>query len=244
MSYFIYEGEVELNQKIRLSGEEADHLIKSRRVREGEHIEVQDRRLLRFSTRIEEILKHEIILSPIEKLVSPPESLLKIHLFQALIKEKQLDLVLQKATELGAASVNVFQCAYSQSLKKDIDKQLTRWKKICIEACKQSGRVEPPILNFYESLFDSELLDSFRSKHMQLLCLETSDSQGDHKPEVSETGEIGILIGPEGGWKEGELSGLPCRKIKLGPRIMRSETAAIAAIAILQYQLGDMSFDI
>ncbi len=241
VSYFIYDGEIKLNQVLHLKDREALHLVKSRRIRVGEEIELQDHRQQRYLVRIESLSNKELVATAFKKIKTPAESPLKINLFQALIKEKQMDFILQKATELGVATVNILHSAYSQRLKKDREKQLSRWHKICLEACKQSGRVVPPSLCFYNALSDPELVRILNSADHPVIQFEQKGSPGLIEYDPGNTGEISIMIGPEGGWKTDELSHIASISMSLGPRTLRAETAAIAAISILQFRFGDMT---
>lgn len=241
MSYFIFEGKLELNQAFILKGDEAAHLLQSRRIQPGEWIEIQDVSYQRFQAKVVAVLKKELKLLPISLLNPPADSPYKINLFQALIKDKALDLILQKATELGVASICIFQSSYSQRLKKDVEKQVARWQKICVEACKQSGRVKPPALSFLDSHKELEKFIHSHTKSVPTICLTTSPQSLRLGKIPNFRGAVNLLIGPEGGWQAGECSGPTTIPVNLGQRILRSETAAIATISILQYVFGDLS---
>ncbi|MCG8336816.1 MAG: 16S rRNA (uracil(1498)-N(3))-methyltransferase [Proteobacteria bacterium] len=240
MSYFIFEDVININQQFTLAGEEARHLLSSRRIQLGELIEIQDKDFRRFHASVESISKRDLELLPFKELETVPESPLKINLFQALIKEKNLELILQKTTELGISNINLFPSAFSQRLKKDPQKQLQRWKKICVEACKQSGRTKPPELSYLES-FDklTDLLASLPGD-IPTLIFDT----GNHITHLGDikipTGKINLLIGPEGGWQRGEIEIETMLPINLGSRILRAETAAISAVTLLQFLHGDL----
>ncbi len=239
MSYFIVENIIESKQSFIVDGEEAIHLLKSRRIEVGEYIEVQDPKFKRYRVRVDELSKRSLTVFPIEEVSPPKESEFKIHLCQALVKEKALDFILQKSTELGVASILIFQSKNSQGLKKDVKKQLTRWTKICWEACKQSGRVKPPEILFFKDI--KSLSDDLKSNRSETsISLETSDQKMSLKEFNPLSKQINLLVGPEGGWTEDELDNLNPMKAHLGARILRSDTAAISAVGILQFLFGDM----
>lgn len=241
MSYFLYDNEVKLNQRFTLKGEEASHLLRSRRIQPGELVEIQDTSHQRFQCQVESVSKRELILRSVEQVIPPAESPLKLHLYQALIREKPLEIILQKSTELGATSINLFQSRYSQRLKKDSAKSGQRWQKICIEACKQSGRTTPPAIHFFESI--DAVVQTIQSKTAvpPALCFSTSE-QGISLDQLQlDSNEVNLLIGPEGGWFEDELAPLDPFHVHLGQRILRSETAAVTAVALLQFLFGDLS---
>jgi 16S rRNA (uracil1498-N3)-methyltransferase len=241
VSYFLFDNEIKENQKITLRDQEALHLLKSRRIRTRELIEIQDCNHHRWLARVEALSKKELLLTSLTRTETPAESPLKIHLFQALVKEKQMDFILQKSTELGVNSITFFHSANSQRLKKDKEKQISRWNKICLESCKQCGRTIPPHVRFLENLEDPQLTESWNSTEHGLISLELSRSAQTIDSLELEAGEVSILIGPEGGWQADELAELPCIRINLGPRILRAETAAIAVVSIFQFRFGDLS---
>ncbi len=240
MSYFIIDGIVELNQVITIKGEEAVHLIKSRRVENGDLIEIQDNAFKRYLVRVESVKKRELIGLPIEMIEPPLEPTVKINLCQALVKEKAMDYIIQKTTELGIASVHIFQSAYSQRLKKNPSKQLTRWQKISQEACKQSGRLKPPQLAFHPDLSSLGKGCDLNSGTIPTINMVTRESSQDLLSLSIKNSELNFLVGPEGGWNENELDLFKTTNVNMGPRILRSDTAAIAATCILQFVFGDM----
>ncbi len=239
MSYFIFEDVININQKFTLKGEEARHLLSSRRIQIGELIEIQDINLRRFHASVESVTKRDLDLLPIKEIETVPESPLKINLFQALIKEKNLELVLQKTTELGVSTINVFPGAFSQRLKKDPQKQLNRWNKICVEACKQSGRTKPPVLSYRESL-NEPASEYFANKSIPTLVFDTETNITKLSKIDIPGKEVNLLIGPEGGWQRGEIDKKKMLAVNLGLRTLRAETAAISAVTLLQFLYGDL----
>lgn len=241
MSYFLYEGNLELNQTFILKGDEAAHLLQSRRVRQGEWIEIQDMSNQRYQAAVETVQRKELTLVTVSRLEPPAESPCHIHLFQALVKDKALDLILQKTTELGVSSISLFHSTHSQRLKKEVDKQVVRWQKICLEACKQSGRVAPPQVTFLDSQDKLKAMLLAHNKLFPTICLMTTPQPLRLEQILAPGGSVNLLIGPEGGWQPGEWSEPEILPVNLGQRVLRSETAAIATISILQYLFGDMS---
>jgi len=243
MSYFLFEGTISSNKVFSISGKEARHIIQSRRIKPGETIDVQDSQNLRYISKILKIEDDEIELLPVKKQKAYLQSNLEIHLFQALIKEKALDLIIQKATELGVSSITFFHSQFSQRLKspETVNKKLTRWRRIALEACKQSGRLKPPAVGFLSDLRKShQLLPDSSTETFSAICL---TSFGDTVPMSGvqiDDNVINLLIGPEGGWEASDLDEINCQKVHLGPRTLRSETAAISAVGILQFLFGDL----
>ncbi|MBU3916457.1 16S rRNA (uracil(1498)-N(3))-methyltransferase [bacterium] len=243
MSYFNFKGIIKADQHFILEDEDASHVLQSRRINTREIIEIQDDSFNRWKARVEEKKKKSLILMPIERIIPPPESGFHINLFQAQVKEKSLDIIIQKATELGTTNIIVFQSHYSQPYKSgiELEKKLVRWRKIAMEACKQSGRLKPPTISFLSDF--SKLVQRLKdvsSDQVPTICFESS-GKTIRLDQLTVTGkELNLLIGPEGGWDDEELELLVCEKVHLGPRILRAETAAISAISIIQYLFGDL----
>jgi 16S rRNA (uracil1498-N3)-methyltransferase len=245
VSYFLFDGVLQLGVSIVLEGPEAVHLIGSRRIRVHEQFSLQDQQYQRYRVRVERIGRHDLSVVPLCQLPTPAEPAVRLLLFQALVKEKALDFIIQKATELGVADICLFPGYYSQPLKADTQSQrkLDRWRKIAIEACKQSGRVRPPSLHFLSGIHEFQQFSPESSTETRpMLCLTSAGSMSSVPLDEPEPGnsEIYLLVGPEGGWHPSDLEGVAVRPVHLGPRILRAETAALAAIAILQYRWGDL----
>lgn len=158
---------------------------------------------------------------------------LEIHLAQVIGKADTMDLVVQKATELGVASITPLFSQYSISTKTN---KLAHWQKISIAACCQSWRNNLPII--HEPIALEQWIAQPRN-HVQIIFAPTGGKLNQHHI----TSPITILVGPEGGFSPEEYA-LAHKynfiSIALGPRILRTETAGIAAIAILQALGGDM----
>ena len=170
------------------------------------------------------------------------ESPLAITLLQGIARGEKMDLILQKATELGVAAIApVFADRTEVKLDGDrLEKRIAHWRSVVTSACEQSGRARVP-----EVLAPRGLAEAAASLDADALKL-TLDPVGEHRFDTlspSIAGGIVIGIGPEGGWSEKDriilrthgFSGL-----RLGPRVLRTETAGLAAIAALQAKFGDL----
>jgi len=174
---------------------------------------------------------------------SPAESPLEIVLLQALPEKERMELIIQKATELGASVIVPFKSKRSISLEERDAKQKKshRWQEIAVKAVQQSRRGKVPKVETYRSF--EEALESCEGEGLKLLLWEKEGEPlrknlGPHLPK-----KIYAMVGPEGGFTEGEVRLAKERgfiPIKLGQRILRTETAAITLIGILQYELGDL----
>lgn len=169
------------------------------------------------------------------------ESRLQLHLYQGISKGERMDFAIQKAVELGVSEITPLFCERTVvSLKGDrLEKKLQHWQGIAISACEQSGRNRIPAIHPTQSFSQALAAD-----HTQLkLMLEPTAAE----PLASlqpENNTVSIYIGPEGGFSENEISlaqnsGL--RGINLGPRILRTETAALAAVTACQLLWGDLN---
>jgi len=241
MSYFITKQKLELNKASTITDEDISHILFSRRIKVGDAVALQDATQTRFECQIDTATKNSLTITPQKILETPPEPKLKIHIYQALINETALDIVLQKATELGATTITIFSAARSP-LKLNIatfSKKLARWQKITLEAAKQSNRLLTPQIKFIKDL-NSALAEI----NFPLVAL---SPRGNNSIEgnIPSSKEIGLMIGPEGGFEDSELKLLSDHTsilpVRLGPRTLRAETACIASLSILQAKFGDLS---
>ena len=230
------------NGLVRLGEEDAHHASRVLRMKPGDAAEVfmHGRR---FSAEIA-TMEGAVTLRVLDELPST-EARLRVTLYQGLPKAEKMELIVQKAVELGAAAVvpvSMSRCVV-QLNQKDGAKKQERWQRIAREACKQSGRclqmpVEAPI-SF------KELLRRLPGHSAAIVPWE--DARGYSLPrlreELPDLRELAVVIGPEGGMSEDEVSQMHsagCRPVTLGPRILRTETAGLAALSALFCLYGDM----
>ena len=170
------------------------------------------------------------------------ESPLRLVLLQGVARGEKMDLILQKATELGVAAL---QPLYSQrsEVKLDgarADKRLAHWRGVVVSACEQCGRARVPDVALPLPL--GKTLASLRSGGLRLILDPDADATLPQITlEVSQP--VYLAVGPEGGWSPQDLEQLGAagfRGVRLGPRVLRTETAGIAAIAALQVLHGDL----
>jgi 16S rRNA (uracil1498-N3)-methyltransferase len=175
---------------------------------------------------------------------SSTESSVEIVLLQALPEKERMELIIQKATELGASAIVPFKSKRSISLEERDAKQRKshRWQEIAIKAVQQSRRGKVLKVETYRS-FD-EVLALCSGEGLKLLLWEKEGEPLKKLLRPHLLKKIYAMVGPEGGFTEGEVTLAKERgfiPIKLGQRILRTETAAITLIGILQYELGDLS---
>jgi 16S rRNA (uracil1498-N3)-methyltransferase len=229
------------NQTVTLTADEARHLRGVLRLKSGDEVYVFDGTGKEFRCTVANLARASADLQ-IESEAQParPESQLQLNLCVALLKGEKFDLVVQKATELGVTKVTPLITRYADiHLRDEADgaKRVARWQRIALEASKQCGRAFVPGISLPVS-FDSLLPDG--------LCVMFSERGGAALTSLitqRAPGSITALVGSEGGWSDEELETAEARNfhvITLGGRILRAETAAITATALLQHLFGDL----
>jgi 16S rRNA (uracil1498-N3)-methyltransferase len=219
-----------------LKGEEHHHLSRVARIKPGENVYLFDRQGSDYLARVEEVGKNSTRLFVLEKRQKKD---MRIHviLAQALIKAKNLELVLQKATELGMSEfIPVISSRSVVKIGDKTEKKMHRWRRIVLESAKQCGRsVVPQIhkpldLNIFLQTRDEDKKVFFSGRGGKYL----RDLLVSLKPPAS----VVLLVGPEGDWtdrEERDIVGHGFEAVSLGPLILRSETAAMASLAMVSH---------
>jgi 16S rRNA (uracil1498-N3)-methyltransferase len=250
--FFIQSTQIK-DQTIQITGELAHHLRNVLRIRTGETLDVVDENRRRYHITLSDRTPHQL-LGHIQAIEEPRDvPLLEITLAQALLKSPKMDWVVQKATELGAGAILpiVTERTVRRPRKEREPHQQERWQTIAKEAAQQCGRADIPEVMVSVSLDElcEKPLDAI---HKLVLWEQEQDMTlksvlADLKERVGfqtppyESGAI--LAGPEGGFSPLEIDKIQKAgwiPVTMGRRILRSETASLAALAILQYELGDM----
>lgn len=168
------------------------------------------------------------------------ESPLAIHLGIAISKGDRMDLVIQKAVELGVTTITplLSERVEVRLQGERADKKLQHWNGIVIAACEQCMRNRIPQLNPITSLHD--WINQVDAEQKFVLHHRSETSLG----EITKPKSVALLIGPEGGLSDAEITAAERKEfspLRLGPRVFRTETAPLAALAILQYAFGDLN---
>ena len=168
------------------------------------------------------------------------ESPLHITLVQALATADKMDLIVQKAVELGVTSIAPI--ASSRATLKltgeRAEKRIAHWQAIAVAACEQCGRNRVPLVREVQTL-DQWLKNSFEGVRVLL----HPDAEASLLASVDASRPIALLIGPEGGFTDDEIARAVAQDViaaKFGPRVLRTETAGLAAIAVLAARFGDL----
>jgi 16S rRNA (uracil1498-N3)-methyltransferase len=224
------------------SEDEQHHLLRVRRARVGDEFEAIDGKGSRFHCLLERDAQGWFGRIT-TRLDDSRESPIQISLAQALIKKDNFEWVIQKAVELGVAEVIPMLTDHTevQLAEHRQQRKMARWSRILSEAVKQCGRSRLPRLSSPLTLGD--VLENKR----EMVAIALDESEGASLRDFLR-GNRGltsclILIGPEGGWSQEDrrlLSEHGVIPIHLGTRVLRAETASIAALSIVQYELGDL----
>jgi 16S rRNA (uracil1498-N3)-methyltransferase len=232
---------------IQLDARQHHHLLTVLRARVGEQIILFNGQGGQYHSEILAINKQQITIAIQQFQANDSESSLAIHLGQAIARGEKMDWIMQKAVELGVATISPI-CSERVTVRLDAARQakrLSHWQGIIVNACEQCGRNRLPSLSAVSDL--SPWLAANQAQKKFILSphpihglSETNTLKTIRHEHLS---SISILVGPEGGFSEQEVQ-KACDfgfvPIQFGPRILRTETAAIAILATLQYQFGDI----
>jgi 16S rRNA (uracil1498-N3)-methyltransferase len=217
----------------------AAHLVRVLRLREGETCVLFNGDGRDYAATLETAGKREVRVRVNDVRAVDNESALRTTLLQGLARGEKMDWILQKATELGVAAFMPVTSERSE-VRLDAeraDKRVAHWRSVVRSACEQSGRAVVPDVAAPQSL--AAALDALPTQPRFLLDPFAEDAIG----RIDLQGSACVLaIGPEGGWSprdREQLLGAGFTGLRLGPRILRTETAGLAAIAVLQARFGD-----
>ena len=229
-----------------ITGPDAHHLARVLRVEPGQQFEISDNRAV-YLAEVESARKDLVSFSILQPVISP-EPVVHTTILASLIRFERLEWMLEKATELGVARFVPVQAERSEKgLERAVGKRLTRWNRIVREASEQSRRARLPEIGA-----PVDLAGALRIEAVRRYVLEEGEAPrilsvlpADRQPGES----IAVLVGPEGGWTDRERLQIaasqtgppPWRPVSLGAEILRAETAAIAALAIVNAAWSDQS---
>lgn len=209
----------------------------------GEIFTVTDPQLGEYRARIIAIADSSVTLLPFEK-IPTTESQIRLELLQALPEKERFELIIQKATELGVARIVPFLSAKSISLaeRDSQQKKSHRWPDVLLRAARQCRRAEIPELS---PVLEWELaLEQCGAAELALICYEGQGTWPLAEALHGFRGQrVALMVGPEGGFSAEEIEQARDRgvlPVGLGPRVLRTETAAIIAAGVIQFALGDL----
>ena len=232
-------------KEIVITGADVNHIRNVLRMRADEEVLIADGQGAEYRCKLIELNENEVRAQILWKLDGNAELASAITLFQGLPKSDKMDLIVQKCVELGVdriVPVSTKRAVVKLDAKKE-QTRLKRWNTISESAAKQSGRGVIPevsgVMSFGKALEEAKKLEVLlipyeRAEHMA----ETRRVMGEIRPGQS----VGIFIGPEGGFEESEVEeavAAGAQAITLGKRILRTETAGLAVMAMLGYLLEE-----
>jgi 16S rRNA (uracil1498-N3)-methyltransferase len=224
-----------------LEGSEHHHLSRVLRAGPGKRVWLVDEKGGRFLAEVRELERERTKLLILER-KEIEGTKIRLSLAQAVVKSKKMDLIIQKATELGIASFIPILASRSIVKVKEEKKKVDRWQRVASEAAKQAHRTSvpsilplQPFLSFLQALQAERKLFFVegRGRLLREIVVEQLPSR-----EQSDPSAVIVLVGPEGGWTEGEEKQAldnGFEAVSLGNQVLRSETAALAALSLVAH---------
>lgn len=246
MSTFYVKNEQNHGNKIEIIGEDYKHLKQVLRYKIGDELDICDENAIRYQTKIVNFTGNAAVCEIQKIKEETTESPIKVTLYQGLPKSDKLEQIIQKTTEMGI--YEIFPVEMNRSIakieEKNKEKKIERWNKIAFEASKQSGRQIVP--KVYNSIKFKNIIENISKYDIVLLLYENEKSLSIKsalkyiKEECNDIKKLAIIIGPEGGFSPEEVSMLSefhnVKIVTVGPRILRTETAGLATLAMLVYE--------
>ena len=245
MSHFFVTSSQVAGEQLIITGDDVNHMKNVLRMRSGEAFTAADENGVFYHCEVDTLDKQEVTAKIMWKEQGTSELSSKLYLFQGLPKSDKMEMIIQKAVELGAyeiVPVATKRAIVKLDAKKEASK-IKRWQAIAEGAAKQSGRMIVPqisgVKTFQEALKMSQELDINIIPYECARGMDgTREIFGNIKPGMS----VGIFIGPEGGFEESEVEAakvLDVKPVTLGKRILRTETAGLTTLSILMYLLEE-----
>lgn len=241
--FFVKSNQITEN-KIFIKDNDVNHIQNVLRMKIGDKLNVCNADSgMNYYASIEEFKKNEIICEIIKKIDSNAESNVEVHIYQGLPKADKMEMIIQKAVELGVKEITPIEmrrCVVKLT-DKDKLKKVERWNKIAEVAAKQSGRDTIPNINEIVQLKD--IVSDFSKYDIIIVCYE-NEKNVTLKSILKKYNEysnikIAVVIGPEGGIEESEIEYMKdsgADVITLGNRILRTETVALSILSIIIYE--------
>lgn len=215
----------------------AHYMARVLRLDVGAQVQVFDGSGDEFIANLTRVGKKSVTVQLTEKIAGLAESPLKIHLGQGLSKGERMDWAIQKATELGVTEITPLLTEHCEVRlnKERAEKRLEHWQQVAISACEQCGRSRVPVIHPMQKL---ATWTESQAAELKLVL----HPQAQPFAHYAAPKDLALLIGPEGGLSVGEIEqalSQGFQAVSLGPRVLRTETAPIAALAIAQHLWGD-----
>lgn len=245
--WFYVENSQITEHDIRITGADVNHIRNVLRMKQGDHLTICDGEGTDYQCQIESLTPGEVVARIVEMGQNETELPARIYLFQGLPKKDKMELIIQKAVELGVYEiipVAMKRCVVKLEDPKKEQKKLGRWQTIADSAAKQCGRGILPKVKEVMTLEQAAEYASGLSKRLVPYELAQGMAQS-HRAvkEAAKASSVGVFIGPEGGFDQAEMDMLlkkDAEPITLGRRILRTETAGLTALSILMFEMEGM----
>jgi 16S rRNA (uracil1498-N3)-methyltransferase len=229
-----------VGRDLLLTDAPAHHLVRVLRVRPGDPVRVFDGSGSEWRTTVRGIEGRRLVLRVISEDHPPTECSISISLLQGLCRGERMDYVMQKATELGAAEIVAVSCERSNVRldKKRAENRLAHWRGVSVSAAEQSGRVRIPTI---DGPVDLKLAATAAADVRLVLAPGAEHRLTVRVGAAASPKSVAVMVGPEGGFTSAELDALVAAgwdAVSMGPRILRTETAGIVALAAIQACIG------
>lgn len=223
-----------------ITGEDAQHIIKSLRMKIGEELSICDSNKIQYDCVIQNIGSGTADVKILNSYPCKNEPHTKVTLYQALAKGDKMDFIIQKSVELGVAEIVPILTArcVSRPDEKSIKKKIERWNKIALQAAMQSRRGIIPIVKHMMKLTDA----AKQAGSTAVVCYELGGKPLGELVQSRRT-ELSLFIGSEGGFDRSEVEEIINNggsAATLGSRILRAETAPLAALSVIMYLTGNL----
>lgn len=243
MHQFFIEPSWRKQNKIYMEGSEVIHMKNVLRIKPGEFVKINNGQGAEYLCEVEKYEEQAVILDIVSESVSDCELPSKIYLFQGLPKSDKMELIIQKAVELGVYEIVpvVTERTVVKLDEKKAEKKVQRWNAISLSAAKQSGRSLVPEVGKVRTF--KEALEYAKGLDVLLIPYELAKGMEETKSILTAIvpgQSVGVFIGPEGGFREEEIEvavSYGAKSITLGKRILRTETAGLAVLSVLMFQL-------
>lgn len=245
MRYFYSGQEAGLGETVTIDGSDAAHIRNVLRLKAGDTVGLLDGQGFEYEARIRKLSSRQIHLTVLHVQASMRESPVKITLAQGMLKEKKMDGIVRQLTELGIFAWVPFTAERSVARPDEntITRRMRRWNKIAQETIKQCRRGRLMKISVLQTF--GEVLEMGQRYELKFIFWEAEKKRIPREISLSSghADQILLMLGPEGGFSKEEVrlaragGFIP---VSLGPRILRAETAAVTASALVQYLYGDM----
>jgi len=234
-----HDGELTTGLTVMLQPNASHHLLQVLRKKAGESLWIFNGQGGEFEAILTSVSKKTACITIGSFFERKTESSLHIHLGQAISRGERMDYAIQKAVELGVSEITPLFTEFCQVQLADnrIEKRVAHWQMIAVSAAEQSGRCAVPVVHS-PMKFSEWITQPFENK--LICCPRTSDASFSKQSDIK---NITLTIGAEGGFSDKEITAALAQQFEtfsLGPRVLRTETATVVAITLLQSQLGDI----